>query len=451
MVVSAAAARTAAAAQQRATTTKTRANRFEAPVTSGKQGMEARRLPLVLCCVAVDRGKGGCVDRVVVWVCMHACISDPCPTESYYACLGRTPEDLKRPLLLSSNNQQPNNGSQQTHNIHSISTDPLIRRTQFPSLRAPHRQGPHQSKMMNRLICGCLRDRQALKHRRHTPEEAHGGVAHLSDDDEMAVVELPPLPTATVVRPPASAVAAVSKSKPAPVPVASTSKPAAAGEEDLLTGLRPSPPPVAATAPPQQPASLQQQQHKSTPTKAGPVPTSAAPSPRSPAAPASPAPPSPAPSPRSPGPEEAASPLRLPSRTVHASPTPAPAPGVLSPATSISTIKPPSATNANWAEAWAPMVRERQQAYTQEKAKQEIVAALGKGIAALKHDRKGHARVRELYTPDGGQSFSWRSPHKEKAGHGRGKSSAGAGGGGGAGMFERGRAVYAFHEILEVG
>ena len=312
--------------------------------------------------------------------------------------------------------------------------------------------------MMNRLICGCLRDRQALKHRRHThqQEEAHAGVAHLSDDDEMAVAELPPLPTApAVVYPPVSVVAAASKSKPEamskPQQVASTSKPAAAGEDGLLTGLRPSPPPVAATAPPQQPTSLQQQQHKSTPTKAGPA-ASAAPSPRSPAAPASPAPPSPAPSPRSPGPEEAASPSRLPSRTVHASPPPAPAPVpvVSSPSASIFTIKPPPAANANWAEAWAPMMRERQQADAQEKAKQEFVAALGKGIAALKHDRKGHARVRELYTPDGGQSFSWRSPHKEKAGHGRGKSSAG-GGGGGAGVFERGRAIYAFHEILEVG
>lgn len=104
------------------------------------------------------------------------------------------------------------------------------------------------------------------------------------------------------------------------------------------------------------------------------------------------------------------------------------------------------------------MVREQQQAEAQEKAKQEFVAALGQGIGMVKHDRKGHSRLRELYSPDEGQSFSWRHPQpqpgKEKgpgagagaAHHQRGASGVGAG----AGVFERGRAVYAFHEILEV-
>lgn len=105
MVVSAA-ARTAAAAQQRATTTKTRANRFEAPVTSSKQGMEARRLPWS--CVV----KWLIVGRVGAWigrwseggVGVHA--SGPSPTESYTHASDELRADLRRGRYIYSHQPQ---------------------------------------------------------------------------------------------------------------------------------------------------------------------------------------------------------------------------------------------------------------------------------------------------------------------------------------------------------
>jgi hypothetical protein len=74
----------------------------------------------------------------------------------------------------------------------------------------------------------------------------------------------------------------------------------------------------------------------------------------------------------------------------------------------------------------------------------EFVEALTRGIGLVKHDRNGHSRVRELYTPDEGVTFSWREPSKASASphHQRVKS--------GGGVFDTKRAVYAFADIVEV-
>lgn len=55
----------------------------------------------------------------------------------------------------------------------------------------------------------------------------------------------------------------------------------------------------------------------------------------------------------------------------------------------------------------------------------------------IKHDRKGRSRLRELYSSDGGVSFSWREPSKR--GHEKKLSSGG-----------RNRVDYAFDQVMEV-
>lgn len=85
-----------------------------------------------------------------------------------------------------------------------------------------------------------------------------------------------------------------------------------------------------------------------------------------------------------------------------------------------------------------------------------FVSALEVGVVVVKHDRKGRSKLRELYSSDGGQSFSWREPSSGK------KSQAGGGGGdkaahersrsgGSSSVFKDSRVHYEFGDVLEVG
>jgi len=77
----------------------------------------------------------------------------------------------------------------------------------------------------------------------------------------------------------------------------------------------------------------------------------------------------------------------------------------------------------------------------QEITARNFVSALEQGVVVIKHDRKGRSRLRELYTADGGITFSWREPSK-KGGHEKKLSNGG--------VFGKDRTDYAFEGVIEV-